>query len=98
MATELGDVGTEFQYENEHARVWSLILEPGEASPWHHHTMHYFFIVTEAGTLRAEYHDNTSRERGYTLGEVVTGQKDSVHRVINVGTVRYSNAIIELKH
>ena len=98
MATDLGDVGTHFQYENEHVKAWSLILEPGEASPWHHHTMHYVFIVTEPGKLRAEYDDGTSSEREYTLGEVVMGQKDAVHRVVNVGDKRYSNAIVELIH
>ena len=98
MERELGDVGTHFQYENEHVKAWNLVLEPGQASPWHHHTMHYLFIITEPGTLRAEFDDGTSSERYYELGEVVTGQKDSIHRVINVGDARYSNAIVELKH
>ena len=98
MSMELGDVGTHFQYENEHVKAWSLILEPGEASPWHKHTMHYLFIVTEPGTLRAELADGSSSEREYSLGEVVMGQKDAVHRVINTGDKRYSNAIVELKH
>lgn len=95
---ELGDVGTKFLFENEHVKVWDLVLEPGQASPWHHHTMSYLFIVTEAGTLRAEYDDGTSAEHEYALGQVVMGQKDSVHRVINAGSARYSNAIVELKH
>ena len=97
MATRLGDVGTHFLFENEHVKVWSLVLEPGESSPWHHHTMHYLFIVNEPGTLRADYDYGTSKEQEYELGQVVMGQKDSVHRVTNVGSARYSNAIIELK-
>lgn len=98
MERELGDVGTHFEYENEHAKVWQLVLEPGQSSDWHHHATQYFFIVTEPGTLRAEHDDGTVSERPYKLGEVVTGQKDAIHRVTNVGTARYSNAIIELKH
>lgn len=97
MNIELGDVGTDFLFENQHVKTWSLVLEPGESSPWHHHTMHYLFIVTEAGRLKAEFEDGTSSERDYTLGEVVMGQKDSQHRVTNVGTARYSNAIVELR-
>ena len=66
-------------------------------APGNHHTMHYLFIVNEPGTLRADYDDGTSKEQEYELGQVVMGQKDSVHRVTNVGSARYSNAIIELK-
>ena len=51
MARELGDVGTHFLFENENVKIWDLILELGQASPWHHHTTHYLFIVTEPGRL-----------------------------------------------
>ena len=97
MDRELGDVGTHFLYENDHVKAWNLILEPGQSSPWHHHTMHYLFVVTEPGSLRAEYDNGSSSVGEYTLGQVVMGQKDSVHRVTNVGSARYSNAIVELK-
>ena len=98
MAVQLGDVGTHFRFENEHVKVWDLILEPGQTSPWHRHTMNYLFIVTQPGTLRAEFEDGTVSEGEYKLGQVVMGQKDSVHRVTNLGTARYANAIVELKH
>ena len=94
----LGDVGTHFEYENEHVKVWDLVLEPGQSSDWHHHTTHYLFIVTRPGTLKAEYNDGTSSISEYALGQVVQGQKDAIHRVTNVGYELYSNAIIELKH
>ncbi len=98
MERELGDVGTQFSCENEHVKVWDLVLEPGQSSPWHHHTMHYLFTVTRPGTLRVEYDDGTSADHVYELGQVVMGQKDSVHRVTNLGDALYSNSIIELKH
>ena len=97
MNKEMGDVGTNFLYENEHVKTWDLVLEPGQSSPWHHHSAHYLFIITRAGTLKAEYDDGTSAVREYKLGEVVMGEKDSVHRVTNVGDELYSNAIVELK-
>ena len=97
MERQLGDVGTEFVFENYHVKVWQLVLEPGQASPWHHHEMHYLFVINEPGTLRAEYDDGTSAEHTYELGQVVMGDKDAVHRVINLGSKRYSNSIIELK-
>ena len=88
MAMQLGDVGTRFVFENEHVKVWDLVLEPGESSSWHHHTMSYLFIVTEPGKLRADLQDGTSTVRELSLGEVVMGQKDAVHRVTNVGSAR----------
>ncbi len=97
MQRQLGNVGTRFRFENEHVKVWDLMLEPGQSSDWHHHTMHYLFIVTEPGTLRTEYDDGKASENYLERGLVVMGQKDSVHRVTNVGSARYSNAIIELK-
>ena len=97
MVIELGDVGTDFLYENEQVKAWSLILEPGDSSSWHRHTMHYLFVVTESGTLKAEFPDGTFAVHDYNLGEVVMGQRNSVHRVTNVGNARYSNAIVELK-
>ena len=29
MSIELGEVGTEFLFQNEHVKTWSLVLEPG---------------------------------------------------------------------
>ena len=97
MERELGDVGTEFLFENEHVRTWSLVLEPGQSSDWHQHHTHYLFIVTEAGTLKTELDDGTDSVRELALGQVIMGQKNSIHRVTNVGSARYSNSIVELK-
>lgn len=97
MPRELGDVGTHFRYENEHIRVWDLVLEPGQSSPWHRHNLPYVFIVTRPGTLLTEYEDGSTSKDNLELGEVVMGKQGSVHRVTNVGNALYSNAIIELK-
>ena len=97
MARELGNVGTHFLLENDHARVWDLILEPGQASSWHRHTTNYLFIVVEPGRLKVEFDDGASEENDYELGQVVVGQKDSIHRVTNAGSARYRNTVVELK-
>lgn len=94
---QLGDVGTEFQFEDGDVKVWDLVLEPGQSSDWHHHSRRYVFIVTRAGTLKTEFEDGSSRVSELRLGQVVKGVKDSVHRVTNVGDAVYSNAIIELQ-
>lgn len=93
----LGDVGTEFQFEDGDVKVWDLVLEPGQSSDWHHHTRRYVFIVTRPGRLKTEFEDGSSRVTELRLGQVVKGVKDSVHRVTNVGDALYSNAIIELQ-
>ena len=90
-------MGTEFLWENDYVKVWTLDLQPGEASEWHHHHNWYVITVTKPGTLRAEYADGTSREVTYTFGEVQFLSKDSIHRVINIGDTHYSNSIVELK-
>ncbi len=94
---QLGDVGTEFQFEDGDVKVWDLVLEPGQSSDWHHHSRRYVFIVTRAGTLKTEFEDGSSRVSELRLGQVVKGVKDSVHRVTNVGDAVYSNAIVELQ-
>ena len=94
---ELGDVGTEFRFEDDDVKVWALVLERGQSSDWHHHANRYVFIVTRPGTLKTEYNDGSTAVSELRLGQVVKGIKDSIHRVTNVGDALYSNAIIELK-
>ncbi len=60
--------------------------------------MHYTFIVTRAGRLKAAYEDGSESVLDLQLGQVVMGQKGSLHKVTNVGAELYSNAIVEMKH
>ena len=92
-----GDVGTEVVFENDHVKVWNLDLQPGESSSWHTHHHWYVTIVTVPGTLKAEFTDGTSSTDTYELGAVHFRDKDSQHRVTNVGDSRYVNVIVELK-
>ena len=93
----LGDVGTEFKFEDGDVKVWDLVLQPGQSSDWHHHANRYVFIVTRPGTLKTEYDDGSEAISELRLGQVVKGVQNSVHRVTNVGDALYSNAIIEMK-
>ena len=92
-----GEVGTEFLLENGHVKVWNLDLEPGQSSQWHHHNHWYVTIVTVPGTLRADFADGSSSTDTYPVGAVHFRDKDSIHRVTNVGDARYVNVIVELK-
>ena len=97
MERELGDVGTQLLWEDQHVKTWDLILEPGQSSDWHRHTMPYVFTVTRAGRLRTEYEDGSVSVSDLALGQVVQGHHGSVHRVTNVGDALYSNSIVEVK-
>ena len=92
-----GDIGTEFQSEDADVRVWDLALAPGQSSDWHRHERSYVFIVTRAGTLRTEHDGSSVTTTELALGQVVKGRKGAVHRVTNVGSAPYSNAIIDLQ-
>ncbi len=59
MDRELGDVGTQFLWEDDHVKTWDLVLEPGASSDWHRHTTPYVFTVTRAGRLKTEYDDGS---------------------------------------
>ena len=97
MAEQLGDVGTEFLFENQYVKVWNLVLEPGQASSWHQHTLDYMYIVIEPGKVRTEYEDGTYEQQEDEIGNVVMRAQDAIHRLVNLGNSRYRNIVIELK-
>ena len=94
---ELGNVGSYVLLENDHVRVWQNDLEPGESSDWHLHTTNYLFVATVHGDLKVEFNDDSFQFMEIQPGQVVMGDKDSVHQLTNVGDKRYASVIIELK-
>lgn len=93
----LGDVANEFLFENPRAKVWHLVLDPGETSAWHVHDLDYLTVVIDPGSLRVEWEDGTTEDRQNPVGLVNFRQSHGAHRVTNTGTSRYRNAIIEFK-
>ena len=94
---ELGNVGSYVLVENDHVRVWQNDLEPGESSDWHLHTTNYLFVATKHGDLKVEFDDDSFQVIEMQVGQVVIGDKDSIHQLTNVGPDRYTSVIIELK-
>ena len=94
---ELGNVGSYVLVENDHVRVWQNDLEPGESSDWHLHTKNYLFVATKHGDLKVEFDDDSFQVIEMQVGQVVIGDKDSIHQLTNVGPDRYTSVIIELK-
>jgi len=95
--SQLGDVGTEFMFENDLIRVWNLELSPGESSDWHRHNTNYCFVVTRSGSLKGEHENGEVSISPLSVGQVVMGKKGALHRVTNVGEEMYSNIVIEIK-
>ncbi len=94
---ELGEIATTVLFENERVKVWNLIVEPGEASPWHVHERDYITVVIEAGGLTSEYDDGSRETQTKTVGDWRFTGEHRVHRVINETDRRYVNVLIELK-
>ena len=93
----LGDVASVVLFENERVKIWNLIVEPGQASPWHLHQRDYITVVVEAGGLTAEFEDGTTEAREYEVGQWGYRDQHQVHRVVNHTDRRYKNVLIELK-
>ena len=93
----LGDVANQFLFENERVKVWHLVLEPGETSPWHVHDMDYLTIVIDPGVLKVEWEDGTTEDRRLPQGEAAFRKGHGAHRVTNIGTARYRNTLVEIR-
>jgi hypothetical protein len=75
-----------------------LVLEPGEATPWHIDPCRRFSIVTQGRGLDIEYRDTGEREAihfhpGLTGWDEPSAQ---VHRAINTGEVDYEEVVVFL--
>ena len=93
----LGNIATVELFENDRAKIWSLIVEPGEASAWHMHTRDYVTVVVEGGNLTLEYEDGTTEPSASEVGRWRYHGEHKVHRVVNKTDARYRNILIELK-
>ena len=93
----LGDPANNFLFENEKVKVWHLVLDPGESSDWHVHDMDYLTIVIDPGSLTVELEDGTTEDRQLPVGQASYRKGHGAHRVTNIGSARYRNALVEIK-
>jgi hypothetical protein len=73
-----------------------LVLEPGEAMPWHTDTCHRFSVVVRGDELSIQMRDTGERitfDVHAGLAEWDQPQA-GVHRGINTGTVSYEEVVI----
>jgi beta-alanine degradation protein BauB len=99
----LGPIATEVVYEDEHVRVWTHHLEPGETGPLHRHDLDYVIVNVAGEKIAAEPVPGTGGEYDeYIEAPVKPGRTSflragGVERAINVGTTPYRTVIVELK-
>ena len=94
-----GEIASRVLFENDRVKIWNLIVEPGQTSPWHIHTRNYVTVAVEGP-------DYTSVERGDGTTRVFPSTPgfwyfhtdiNRVHRVVNDTDTPYVNVLVELK-
>ena len=93
----LGDIATEVLFENERVKIWTLVVDPGEASPWHLHPRDYITITVEGDSISLEHEDGSAESSSHEPGRWKWHGDHVVHRVVNDGKTRYRNILIEMK-
>ncbi|MGZ6977919.1 MAG: hypothetical protein ACXVJW_07415 [Acidimicrobiia bacterium] len=101
---DLGPIATEIVYEDEHVRIWTHHLEPGQAGPPHRHELDYVIVDVEGDRIATDPLPGTGGDYDrYIEAPVKRGRgsflrSGGVERAINVGTKPYRTVIVELKH
>ena len=93
----LGDVATRVLYENERVKVWEMVLEPGESSDPHRHTMDYLICIIEGESIDADFPDGRSVHLPVQCGDVLYIQRGNTETAVNRSGARYREILIELK-
>jgi len=97
----LGDVATRLIFEDDRVRMWEMKLEPGEASPKHHHD-HDFYLAIFEGDLIAGVTPEESEVENFVCrlpkgGNTVPIPKGGTEWAFNVGNETFREVLVELK-
>ena len=101
---DLGPIATQIVYEDEHVRIWTHHLEPGEAGPQHRHDLDYVIVDVEGDRIAADPLPGTGGDYDEYIEAPVKRGRGSflraggLERAINVGKKPYRTVIVELKH
>ena len=78
-------INKETLIQTENVRVRVMHLQPGEATPLHHHSEITDHMVGLTGTMQVKLND-PSEEHGLGPGERCQVEPDRVHQVRNINT------------
>ena len=102
-SAEPGPIGDRVLFEDEHIRIWEMILEPGQRSPLHHHQNDYVVVIVEGDRVAVQklQAGSGALDPDYKSSEVTPGRsvflrKGATEVAINEGAVRYRDVQIEL--
>jgi quercetin dioxygenase-like cupin family protein len=94
---EVGPIGNEVVFENDHVRVWTLQLEPGERQPWHVHRLPYLVIPLTEGKNEMRWKDGRVVLTEESPGQALWRMPGAPHELINTSTWTYRNMLVEIK-
>jgi quercetin dioxygenase-like cupin family protein len=94
---ELGNVATRLLLENDRVKVWEMVLEPGESSDLHRHTMDYVLYILEGTAIDADRPDGTSDSYPVRPGQVIWVVRGGTERAVNRSATRFRELLVELK-
>lgn len=100
MSAPVTEIGTELLFENEVVRVWSMVLEPGQDSPYHVHRLDYLFVYVTPSTIAfTEKPGDVKETRQYGDGYVAYNSvgEGMTHQIRNVADVPHRQILVELK-
>lgn len=100
MSVPVTDIGTELLFENEVVRVWSMVLEPGQDSPFHVHKRDYLFVyVTPSSIAFMDEPGEIKETREYGDGYVAYNSVGDglTHQIRNVAGIPHRQILVELK-
>lgn len=73
-----------------------MVLEPGEAIPWHTDKCHRFTVVVRGDQLRIEFRDNSASVAVAVYPGLADwdAPEERVHRGINAGSEPYEEVVV----
>ena len=92
-------VGLQLLTENEHSRVWSLRLAPGQRIGFHRHVLDYFWTSVTPGRAISRLEDGRTAERIYQVGDLTYERYGAgeykVHDLENTGDTELAFITVE---
>ena len=95
--SEFGNVGTRVLLENARVKIWEMLLEPGESSDLHEHTMDYVLCIVEGSGIDADRPNGETFHGRVQPGQVFYIKRGGIERAVNRSHTRFREIIVELK-
>jgi hypothetical protein len=90
------EMHTEIITKRDDLVIRRLVLEPGEAMPWHTDSCSRFSVVVRGEQLRIEFRDTSEQVRVAVHPGMADWDKPTarIHRAVNAGTTPYEEVVL----